>query len=41
MRQAALRSEAKGYVLKANAAKELLPVIDAAMSDRTSRSGAE
>jgi DNA-binding NarL/FixJ family response regulator len=41
LRQAAVRSNAKGYVLKTNAAKELLPVIDAAMSDRTDRSDAE
>lgn len=41
LRQAAVRSNAKGYVLKTNAAKELLPVIDAAMSDRTDRLDAE
>jgi DNA-binding NarL/FixJ family response regulator len=41
MRQVALKCKAKGYVLKANVGKELLPVIDAAMSGRTGRSGAQ
>jgi DNA-binding NarL/FixJ family response regulator len=31
VREAALRTGARGYVLKANAAKELLPAIDAAL----------
>jgi len=31
LREAALRTGARGYVLKANAAKELLPAIDAAL----------
>jgi DNA-binding NarL/FixJ family response regulator len=41
IKRAALRCGARDYVLKADAAKELMPAIHTALSDRTGRCGVE